>query len=43
MEHIDDPVVIVGMSRTPIGSFNGSLSSVAAHQLGAAAIKGALN
>jgi acetyl-CoA C-acetyltransferase len=36
-------VVIVSAVRTPIGSFMGSLSSVSATQLGAAAIKGALN
>ncbi len=36
-------VVIVSAARTPIGSFLGSLSSVAAPKLGAVAIKGALN
>lgn len=36
-------VVIVSAVRTPIGSFMGALSSVSATQLGAAAIKGALN
>jgi acetyl-CoA C-acetyltransferase len=36
-------VVIVSAVRTPIGSFMGSLSSVSATQLGAVAIKGALN
>jgi acetyl-CoA C-acetyltransferase len=36
-------VVIVSAVRTPIGSFMGSLSTVPAPQLGAAAIKGALN
>lgn len=35
-------VVIVSAVRTPIGSFMGSLSSVTAPQLGATAIKGAL-
>ena len=35
-------VVIVSAVRTPIGSFMGALSSVPAPQLGAAAIKGAL-
>ena len=35
-------VVIVGAARTPIGSFLGSLSSVSAPKLGAAAIKAAL-
>ncbi|WP_299113688.1 acetyl-CoA C-acyltransferase [uncultured Winogradskyella sp.] len=36
-------VVIVSAVRTPIGSFLGSLSSVPAPRLGAAAIKGALD
>lgn len=36
-------VVIVSAARTPIGSFMGALSSVPAPQLGATAIKGALN
>jgi acetyl-CoA C-acetyltransferase len=36
-------VVIVSAVRTPIGSFMGSLSTMTATQLGAAAIKGALN
>lgn len=36
-------VVIVSAVRTPIGSFMGALSSVTATQLGAVAIKGALN
>jgi len=36
-------VVIVSAVRTPIGSFMGSLSTVTAPQLGATAIKGALN
>lgn len=35
-------IVIAGAARTPIGSFLGSLASVPAHQLGAAAITGAL-
>ena len=35
-------VVIVSAVRTPIGSFMGSLSSISATKLGAAAIKGAL-
>lgn len=36
-------VVIVSAVRTPMGSFGGSLAGVSAPQLGAAAIKGALN
>ena len=35
-------VVIVSMARTPIGSFMGALSGIPAPQLGARAIKGAL-
>jgi acetyl-CoA C-acetyltransferase len=36
-------VVIVSVARTPIGSFMGSLSKIAAPKLGAIAIKGALD
>ncbi|HMU48065.1 MAG TPA: acetyl-CoA C-acyltransferase [Chitinophagaceae bacterium] len=36
-------VYIVGMARTPIGSLSGALASVTAPQLGATAIKEALN
>jgi acetyl-CoA C-acetyltransferase len=36
-------VFIVSAVRTPMGSFGGSLASVSATQLGATAIKGALN
>lgn len=36
-------VVIVSAARTPIGSFMGALSTVSASQLGAVAIKGALD
>lgn len=36
-------VVITGAARTPIGSFNGSLSKVAASELGTIAIKEALS
>ncbi|MEX1188219.1 MAG: acetyl-CoA C-acyltransferase [Bacteroidia bacterium] len=35
-------VVIISAVRTPIGSFNGSLAGLSATQLGAAAIKGAV-
>jgi acetyl-CoA C-acetyltransferase len=35
-------IVIASAARTPVGSFNGALSSVAAHELGAVAIKAAL-
>jgi acetyl-CoA C-acetyltransferase len=37
-----DPIVIVGMARTPMGGFMGDLSTVSAPELGAVAIKGAL-
>ncbi|MEM6711917.1 MAG: acetyl-CoA C-acetyltransferase [Pseudomonadota bacterium] len=36
-------VVIASAARTPVGSFNGAFGTVAAHQLGATAIKGALD
>src|SRR5438552_1176768 len=35
-------VVIVSAARTPVGSFNGAFGSLTAHELGALAIKGAL-
>jgi acetyl-CoA C-acetyltransferase len=35
-------VVIVSAARTPVGSFNGALASLPAHELGAVAIKAAL-
>lgn len=35
-------IVIVSAARTPVGSFNGTLSTLAAHELGAIAIKAAL-
>jgi acetyl-CoA C-acetyltransferase len=35
-------IVILGGARTPIGSFQGTLSSLAAPKLGSIAIKGAL-
>ncbi|SDJ64957.1 acetyl-CoA C-acyltransferase [Microbulbifer yueqingensis] len=37
-----DPVVIVGMARTPMGAMQGALSALTAPQLGAAAIRAAL-
>ncbi|XP_060063637.1 acetyl-CoA acetyltransferase, cytosolic-like [Ylistrum balloti] len=40
MTHVD--VVIVSAVRTPIGSFNGCLSTLAAHELGSVCIKEAL-
>ena len=38
----EDPIVIVGMARTPMGGFQGALTPKAAPELGSAAIKGAL-
>src|ERR1700750_2522650 len=35
-------IVIAAAARTPVGSFNGALSSLPAHELGAIAIKAAL-
>ena len=37
-----DPVVIVGAARTPMGAFQGDFASLAAHDLGGAAIRAAL-
>ena len=37
-----DPIVIVGMARTPMGGFQGDLAPLSAPRLGAAAIRGAL-
>ncbi len=37
-----DDIVIVSAARTPVGSFNGSLSSLPAHELGKVAISAAL-
>ncbi|WP_315812085.1 acetyl-CoA C-acetyltransferase [Bradyrhizobium sp. SZCCHNR2028] len=39
---MSDDVVIVSAARTPVGSFNGAFASVPAHELGAVAIKAAL-
>jgi acetyl-CoA C-acetyltransferase len=38
----NDPIVIVGLSRTPMGAFQGELKSFAAPELGAAAIRAAV-
>ena len=37
-----DPIVIVGAARTPMGGFQGDFASLAAHDLGGAAIKAAV-
>ncbi len=39
----EDPIVIVGMARTPMGGFQGALSGVNASELGAASISAALS
>ena len=38
----DDPIVIVGAARTPMGGFQGDLAPLSASDLGAAAIKAAV-
>jgi len=38
-----DPIVIVGMARTPMGGLLGDLSTIPASELGAIAIRGALS
>ena len=37
-----DDIVIVSAARTPVGSFNGALSSIQAHDLGAVALQAAM-
>src|SRR6185312_5972628 len=39
---MSDDVVIVSAARTPVGSFNGAFATMPAHDLGAVAIKAAL-
>src|SRR5260221_5000605 len=38
----NDPIVVVGLARTPMGAFQGELKSFAAPELGAAAIRAAV-
>ena len=40
---MQDPVVILGAARTPMGAFQGELSLLSAHDLGGAAIKAAVD
>ncbi len=40
---MEDPVVIVGYARTPLGAFQGVLSSISATELGACAVTAAIN
>ena len=39
---MSDPIVILGAARTPMGAFQGDFTALAAHDLGGAAIKAAL-
>jgi len=39
---MSDPIVIVSAARTPMGSFQGDFSPLAAHDLGGAAIRAAV-
>ncbi|MEN3367472.1 MAG: acetyl-CoA C-acetyltransferase [Burkholderiales bacterium] len=39
---MNDPIVIVGAARTPMGAFQGDFSALSAHDLGAAAIRAAV-
>ena len=39
---MSDPIVIVSAARTPMGAFQGDFASLAAHDLGGAAIKAAI-
>src|SRR5512147_2668669 len=39
---LNDPIVIVGVARTPMGGFQGDFASVAASELGAVAIRAAV-
>ena len=42
MKKTDDPIVVLGYARTPVGAFGKSLAGVPAHVLGATAAKAAL-
>ncbi len=42
MSNAEETVVIAGAARTPVGSFNGALSGLPAHELGRVAIEAAL-
>lgn len=39
---MQDPIVIVGAARTPMGAFQGDFSALSAHDLGAVAIRAAI-
>ena len=36
-------ILIASAARTPVGSFNGAFATLSAHELGAVAVKGALD
>ena len=40
--HTSDPIVILSYARTPMGSFQGALAGVSATELGATAVKAAV-
>jgi len=42
MSAVDDPIVIVGMARTPMGGLLGELAPLSANELGAVAVKAAM-
>ena len=42
VKSMEETIVIIGAARTPIGSFNGCLSSIPATQLGKVAVEEAL-
>lgn len=42
MKKTDDPIVVLGYARTPVGGFGKSLAGVGAHVLGATAAKAAI-
>ncbi|MGI9424526.1 MAG: acetyl-CoA C-acetyltransferase [Hyphomicrobiaceae bacterium] len=43
MSQAENTIVIASAARTPVGSFNGAFANVPAHELGATAIKAALD
>ncbi|HWU13665.1 MAG TPA: acetyl-CoA C-acetyltransferase, partial [Caulobacter sp.] len=42
MTNSSDPIVILSYARTPMGGFQGALSGASATQLGATAVKAAI-
>ena len=43
MSNSSDTIVIASIARTPVGSFNGAFANVPAHELGAVAVKEAMD